>query len=83
MTLYEKKPNVVDAIQWDSQNQQPMIDLLVEKGVEYTLIDDVLKIFSAFAFRLVPVGTYVVVERSLVVFTQSAQDMCDLYEEIV
>jgi hypothetical protein len=83
VTLYEKKPEIVNAVQWDPQNQQPMIDLLVEKEVEYTLIDDVLRIFSAFAFRLVPIGTYVVITRGLISFTQSAQDMSDLYEEIV
>jgi hypothetical protein len=83
MTLYEKKPEIVNAVQWDPQNPQPMIDLLVEKGIDYTLVDDVLKIFSAFTFRLVPVGSYVVVTRGLVTFTQSAQDMSDLYEEIV
>jgi hypothetical protein len=83
VTAYEKKLDIVDAVAWDPQDQQPMIDFLTEKNISYNIVGTSLTVHSGFMNISIVEGQFVVVTRESVCFPVSAVDMADLYTEIV
>jgi hypothetical protein len=80
--MYEKNPDVVNALAWDPQDQQPMIEFLQEMGISYTIVNNVLNVVSGFMHINVPANYFVVITRELVCLVKSDIDMDELYTEI-
>ncbi len=83
MTVYQKKPDTIEAVQWEAANPQPMEDFLTEKGITHNITNGNLYITNPMNSTLVIDGTYVANSRIERYFFMDANELAEFYEPII
>lgn len=82
MTMYQKKPDTIEAVLWDPEDPSVMTDWLFSKGISFTLSNGNLSLFYPMQNIQVAAGQYVAASRAIPYFVIGEEDLNNDYAVI-